>query len=344
MIVTDCDQPLSLNGLVSLVDLYLKNFSKLSDISGLSNCRALTKVCFSSCNKLTNINSLAHVEVIEIEACPINDAGIAYLGGSLQYLKLDSVSDVTNLNHLYSLKKLHVCACKSLKSISGLLMLKDLGIWNCPNLPTYSHLPALQNLLATGDHNFHLNYSDSLQVKQCFLYGSIPIEPAKLVNFVSLELLNLTFNKNDITLDLNCLSQLASLKVLDIDCMTQNQQFNIHLFQNVRWISVKQCQSFEGIIEPMPNLRTLIVLECDKLRSLSGLEGNHRMKLKIKDCQITPTLSLFSLLINGIESLVYDVYYSVSRVDKQIEELSSTRTEIPNKMFQFYSSMPILHL
>ena len=204
--------------------------------------------------------------------------------GSIKQLTLKETRRVRSINHITSLEKLVLERVQLSSSLGVLPALTDLVINYCP-LFTLDSLPVLKKMIVQGTELFTFTSNNFPNLKEMFFLTETRFsENLPLHCFTSLHSLQLQFPYNsNVETDINCLSTLSSLRKLELHCI-QKPSMEVHLFQQIIWLSVTIVNLGEGITEPMPNLQVLRLNSCERIKSLKGLEKSHNLKLSLEDC------------------------------------------------------------
>ncbi|MBA0766609.1 hypothetical protein Gotri_015637 [Gossypium trilobum] len=144
-----------------LKELYLCHCSNLSSVPDLVECFSLKILSINSCKELEVLSitgRCSSLEKLNIFGCEkLNKIGDGLFTSSLQNLSIDSCNELEVLSlpgRCSSLEKLSIFGCEKLSKIGDELStcacLKELGLYNCPNLSSIPNLEgffSLQSLL-----------------------------------------------------------------------------------------------------------------------------------------------------------------------------------------------------
>ncbi|TYH00790.1 hypothetical protein ES288_A09G006300v1 [Gossypium darwinii] len=140
-----------------LKELYLCHCSNLSSIPDLEGCFSLKILSINSCNKfevLPVTGRCSSLEKLSISGCQkLSKIGDGLFTSSLQNLSIDSCNELEVLSlpgRCSSLEKLSIFGCEKLSKIgdglSACACLKELGLYNCPNLSSIPNLEGFSSL------------------------------------------------------------------------------------------------------------------------------------------------------------------------------------------------------
>ncbi|CAL1358633.1 unnamed protein product [Linum trigynum] len=139
-----------------LEEFHLKDASKLTNLNGLEHLKLLEELCVSGCGvlrKLPSLSNLNRLRVLYIVDCPLLSE-IQGLGGladlsSLGITRCHQLTGLMGLNKLESLQELNIYDCASIKKLPDLSVLKHLlklKITRCNLLPEVIGIERLESL------------------------------------------------------------------------------------------------------------------------------------------------------------------------------------------------------
>ncbi|KAG4206477.1 hypothetical protein ERO13_A03G010901v2 [Gossypium hirsutum] len=283
-----------------LEELNIRDCPLLKSVPLTGQCSSLEKLSISFCEKLSKIgNGLSTstcLKELHLHACP-NLSSIPNLEGfsSLQNLSIENCKKLGVLPIIggcSSLEKLRISGCEKLSKIGDGLStstcLKELGLFDCPNLSSIPNLEGLSSL-------------QNLSIYRCKDLGVLPI----IGGCSSLEKLRISGCEKLSKIGYG-LSTSTCLKEFGLsDCPNVSSIPNLEGFSSLQYLSIESCKKL-GVLPitgGCSSLQKLKISGCEKLSKIGdGLSTSTCLrKLDLKYCpnlSSIPNLKRFSSLQN----------------------------------------------
>ncbi|PPS07280.1 hypothetical protein GOBAR_AA13354 [Gossypium barbadense] len=283
-----------------LEELNIRDCPLLKSVPLTGQCSSLEKLSISFCEKLSKIgNGLSTstcLKELHLHACP-NLSSIPNLEGfsSLQNLSIENCKKLGVLPIIggcSSLEKLRISGCEKLSKIGDGLStstcLKELGLFDCPNLSSIPNLEGLSSL-------------QNLSIYRCKDLGVLPI----IGGCSSLEKLRISGCEKLSKIGYG-LSTSTCLKEFGLsDCPNVSSIPNLEGFSSLQYLSIESCKKL-GVLPitgGCSSLQKLKISGCEKLSKIGdGLSTStclRKLDLKYRpNLSSIPNLKRFSSLQN----------------------------------------------
>ncbi|TYH52107.1 hypothetical protein ES332_D09G005500v1 [Gossypium tomentosum] len=339
------------SSLEKLIILGCESLSKIEDelfsSTYLEECFSLKILSINSCKELKVlpvIGRCSSLEKLNIFCCEkLNKIGDGLFTPSLQNLSIDSCNELEVLSlpeRCLSLEKLSIFGCEKLSKIgdglSTCACLKELGLYNCPNL---SSIPNLEGIFSL--QSLSINRCNELEVLpitgRCSSIEKLRIS-SYLEGFSSLQNLSInSYNELEVLPITRRCSSLEKLKISSckniskiggrLSTSTYLKELDLYLCSNLSRIP-----DFEGF----SSLQNLSIDSCKELARWSCLLPN----------MLRSNTSLFSLTIVNLLDLIWILDDSLGRLNFLGELAIGELQEFPClSSFQYLSaSLRVLEL
>ncbi|KAL5725675.1 hypothetical protein ACHQM5_008793 [Ranunculus cassubicifolius] len=254
--------------LVNLVEIFLVDCSKCEELPPLGHLPLLKALQISGMDCLKRINK---------EFYGITNSSQAT--GFFPSLEQLFFSKMRNWEEWESLDHQQVFPC-----------LKELYLWNCPNLPSlpFSIQHTLQELLVSGNgENLIVRSLTCLRLLQLEYVSSIPV--GSLLNLDALQSLKLRYCKfASIPQQIQYLSSVKSLDIDECSSLTSLSQSLQHL-SSLQTLSISDCKELELSSMDFQHLLALESLTLEQLPKLTFFPGLQHLPtlqyLTIRECK-----------------------------------------------------------
>ncbi|KAG4128150.1 hypothetical protein ERO13_D09G004150v2 [Gossypium hirsutum] len=322
-----------LEGFSSLQNLSIDSYKELEVLPITGGCSSLEKLIILGCEirckelkVLPVIGRCSSLEKLNIFCCEkLNKIGDGLFTPSLQNLSIDSCNELEVLSlpeRCLSLEKLSIFGCEKLSKIgdglSTCACLKELGLYNCPNLSSIPNLEGIFSLQSlsinrcnelevlpiTGRcssieklrissylegfsslQNLSINSYNELEVlpitRRCSSLEKLKISSCKNISKIGDRLSTSTYLKE---LDLYLCSNLS--RIPDFEGFSSLQNLSIDSCKELAKLTILEFQGIKAFLEWLGNLSSLRYLYLSSFGKLKSLPYQLQLPTALEDLNI----------------------------------------------------------